>query len=644
MKNFSLKMKLGMGFAVVLIMTVVVGFSGYFALGTFQAKTALYQETNNAGSLFKDAGSYLDQFFLHSYHEGRAKQNLARQQALDTMEKCRLALKGIQTRNNLSKEIRTRLESAANEFEAYATGFGQITAAEQRKINTSATIIEYLDKIKALYTKADFLIEDIVMAHGVFKASVEGYLERNTSSRWEKVIQCLEATRTAIVTFQERVSSSELMAPIAKEMVATLKNLDQVLNAYNQDYQRQMQYQTEMRNTQEVLWNYLEAVEKDTFQQMNKIKKLSIIVITGALMAAILLGGLSAWLSSRAIVRPVKQVAASLKDIAEGEGDLTVRLDIKNKDEVGMLAHWFNQFIENMEKLISQISDNSKELGESSADFSRIAQQMSNGTEQMSERSNSVAAAADEMSANMNSVAAASEQASTNVNTVAAAADDMTHRIGEIAKRSDTAQEITRKAVESGKKTVDQVNDLGRAAVEISKVTEVITEISEQTNLLALNATIEAARAGEMGKGFAVVANEIKELAAQTAKATGDIRSKIEGIQDSTDRTTVEIDAIMKVINDVNEIVAQIASDTVEQSTSTQQIANNVAEASRGIQEVNHNVAQSSVVSTDIAKDISQVNAEANEMAESSLNIKHNAETLSRVAQQLSDLVGRFKT
>jgi methyl-accepting chemotaxis protein len=398
-----------------------------------------------------------------------------------------------------------------------------------------------------------------------------------------------------------------------------------------------------MQKIHDVLEESLDTVEKASLQQMNEIKHLSINIIIGSVISAVLLGLLSALLSTRAIVRPIKQVAARLKDIAEGEGDLTVRLDGNSKDEVGMLAHWFNQFIEKMDGLISEISDSAHKLGDASADFLRIARQMSSGTEQMSDKSNNVAAAAEEMSANMTSVAAASEQASANMNTVATAADDMTARIDEIAKKSDTAQAITRQAVDSGQKTVNQVGELGCAADDITKVTEVITEISEQTNLLALNATIEAARAGEAGKGFAVVANEIKELATQTAKATGDIRAKIEGIQSSTDKTIVEIDAIMKVINKVNDIVAQIASDTVEQSTSTQEIANNVAEASRGIQEVNQNVAQSSVVSTDIAKDISQVSSEASEMAQNSHSIKENADLLSQMAEQLNDLVGRFK-
>jgi methyl-accepting chemotaxis protein len=505
-------------------------------------------------------------------------------------------------------------------------------------------MMEDIDQIKVLYEEAQFLIEPIVPAYNYFRASTEGYFERNTVTRWNLVAETKAAALVAIQEWADKIKSSDLLRAISEKMFAHFDNLEQALNKYNEDCNEQTAGKTRLHSTQEAMLANLEAVEKDAFEQMNSIKRLSISIIMGSVMAAVLLGILSAWLSSRAIVRPVKRVAASLKDIAEGEGDLTVRLEINSKDEVGMLAYWFNQFIENMDKLISQISDNARKLGASSSDFSRIAQQMSSGTEQMSEKSNSVATAAEEMSANMNSVAAASEQASANMSTVASAADDMTNRIGEIAKRSDTAQEITRKAVENGQKTVDQVNDLGHAAEEISKVTEVITEISEQTNLLALNATIEAARAGDAGKGFTVVANEIKELAAQTAQATGDIRAKIEGIQNSTDKTVVEIDAIMKVINEVNEFVAQIASDTVEQSTSTQEIANNVAEAFRGIQEVNHNVAQSSVVSTDIAQDISQVSAEATEMAESSLSIKQNAELLSQMAEQLNGLVGRFKT
>jgi len=187
------------------------------------------------------------------------------------------------------------------------------------------------------------------------------------------------------------------------------------------------------------------------------------------------------------------------------------------------------------------------------------------------------------------------------------------------------------------------VNELGRAADEINKVTEAITEISEQTNLLALNATIEAARAGEAGKGFAVVANEIKDLAKQTAMATLDIKNKIQGIQQATGVTVHEINEISTVIADVDQIVATIASAVEEQSATTREISANVNQASQGINEVNENVAQSSAVSSEIASDIATVNESANEINTASSQVKISAEALSGVADRLKDMVSRFK-
>ena len=549
----------------------------------------------------------------------------------------------IQSDSAHTVDVLEQLDRVSNQFTEYKDAFDRIVEAENKKINAIPAILGQFDHLAELISGARFWTEEIVAAQVVFKVNVEGFLERNTAMRWERVEKEEATMKEAIDSWHSKVGSSNELGQMAEGMLTQFSQIHEALEQYHQWCEKQTADQHNMSVAQEALWGSLNAVEATTFEQMNRIKQLSVSIILGSIVAAVLLGILSAWLCTRAIVRPVKRVAASLKDIAEGEGDLRVRLEVGSKDEVGMLAHWFNQFIENMDGLITQISGNAKNLGVSSNELTKIAQMMSDGTEQMSQRSNSVAAATEEMSSNMTSVAAASEQASTNMNTVAKAANDMTGRIGEIAKNSDKAQAITRQAVTSGRKTSEQVNELGRAAADISKVTEVITEISEQTNLLALNATIEAARAGEAGKGFAVVANEIKELASQTAKATAEIRGKIEGIQSSTEKTVVEIDAIMKVINDVNAIVNQIAADTVEQSGSTQEIAKNVEEASRGIQEVNHNVNQSSTVSTDIAQDINKVSAEATEMADNSATISQNAESLSQMAEELSHLVGRFK-
>jgi methyl-accepting chemotaxis protein len=366
--------------------------------------------------------------------------------------------------------------------------------------------------------------------------------------------------------------------------------------------------------------------------------------ITIAVCLAILAAtaGIITWVCKR-VAGNIQKAGEMLKDAAEGEGDLTRRLEVKSKDEVGEMAQWFNVFIGNLQEMVGKIVDFAQQISESGTAMVAISEQMHHGAEQTSGRSNNVAAASEEMTANMNSVATAMEEATTNINIIASSAEEMTSTIAEIAQNSEKSGVIVGEAVTQADVVSKKVEELGCAAQKIGNVTETITEISEQTNLLALNATIEAARAGEAGKGFAVVANEIKELAKQTAGATGEIKSQISGIQETTKETVTEISKISTVINDVNEIVSTIVTAVEEQSVTTQEIAGNVSQASDGIEEVNQNVAQSSAVSSEIAQDIADVTQSANEMSASSGKVKLSSEELANMANDLNGLVGRFK-
>jgi methyl-accepting chemotaxis protein len=371
----------------------------------------------------------------------------------------------------------------------------------------------------------------------------------------------------------------------------------------------------------------------------NGIIKILVIMVAAGLCVGVAM----VLIIGNAIATPVKAAVAGLKDIAEGDGDLTKRLQVVSRDEVGELAQWFNSFLDKLQALIKAISGSAETLGQSSARLKDLSREMTAGAGSMSAKSNTVATGAEEMSTSITSVAAAMEQASTNMESISAASGQMNSTIAEIAQRTEKARTITSEAVHQTESAFKNVDELGAAAKAISQVTEVITEISEQTNLLALNATIEAARAGEAGKGFAVVANEIKELARQTASSTQEIKTKIEGIQGATEQTVRQIGQISAVIKDVSDIVSTIAAATEEQSTATKEIAGSVSQASSGIQEVNQNVALSSTTSSSIAEDIAGINQETADMTARCSQVDANAQELSQQAIGLMQLVRRFK-
>ncbi len=345
----------------------------------------------------------------------------------------------------------------------------------------------------------------------------------------------------------------------------------------------------------------------------------------------------------RFVTKPIKDTVQMIRDIAEGEGDLTRRLAQKSNDEIGELVQWFNLFLEKLQTIIKQFAANSGMVDEAASELLTLAGKMSSTAENTSKMAVTVARSAEEMSCSLSEVAITMEQSSNNANMVASTTEEMSSTINQIAQKSENARKISNKAVSQAKTAGDKMAELGSAAQDIGKITETITEISEQTNLLSLNATIEAARAGEAGKGFAVVANEIKELAKQTAEATQDIRTKIAGVQNTTMATVTEINEITNVIDQVNDIVASIANAVDEQSVAMREIAEKIAQTSSGIEQVNQSAGSSSEASTRIADEISKVKLSSGEISDSSSHVNMRAENLKNMAEQLNEIVAKFR-
>ncbi len=349
------------------------------------------------------------------------------------------------------------------------------------------------------------------------------------------------------------------------------------------------------------------------------------------------------YLIGRSIARPLAVAVHILKDIAQGEGDLTRRLDFSGRDEMGELAHWFNTFVEKIRLLVGQVSGNMEHLTAASTEMAAVSEQMASGAEEMSAQSSGAAFNASEVRGNMQTVAASTAELSSSVAGMASALEEMTASVSEIARHAagsaGTAQEAADKAAEAGR----AVKGLHKSAEEIGAVVEVILNIADQTKLLALNATIEAARAGEAGKGFAVVAGEVKALANQTAASTDSIQARIEAIRSSIGEAVAAIDEIVAVVGRSNELAQDIAAAVEQQSATANEIAENVGQAAAAALQVSGGTSETAEVSREMAVQISEVSRAAESTAAGAAQIKAASQDLSHMADELHGLIGQFR-
>jgi len=372
----------------------------------------------------------------------------------------------------------------------------------------------------------------------------------------------------------------------------------------------------------------------------NTWQMIRLLTLVGAICAVLTVPAVLLFASS--MTGSISRIAAGMKDIVSGEGNLTSRLDIKGRDEIAELAGCFNTFIGSLQELVQEIADNANSVAQASHGLSAVSHQLSDTAGRNSHECEAVAEASTGMNEHMSQVAASMEQATDNLTIVAASSEEMSATITEIATNSEKARAITENAAVEAARTTENMTRLSQAAAGINHIVEQITEISEQTNLLALNATIEAARAGDAGKGFAVVAGEIKELARQTTSATENIKAIVGEIQNTTASNVKAIESLTGVIHSIGQIVHAIASAVEEQSAATREIAGQVNYVSEAITTVNTMARQSTAAAHGINGSIGLLNQASASISTSSSEVDSNAADLSRMAEELKKLVGRF--
>jgi methyl-accepting chemotaxis protein len=362
----------------------------------------------------------------------------------------------------------------------------------------------------------------------------------------------------------------------------------------------------------------------------------------GLLAAAVMFAAGMMLVVSRRVTGPLHLIQAAMLKLAGG--DLSAEVSFTGrKDEIGALGSAMEVFKSGMveaERLRGQQKDTEARVAaQRKADMQRLADDfqaaLGNIVDAVSSASTELERAAGTLTKNAETtqrlsgvVTSASEEASANVQSVATATSQMAGSVSEIARQVQESSRIASQAVEQAEKTDTRITQLSNAASRIGDVVKLITAIAEQTNLLALNATIEAARAGETGKGFAVVAQEVKALAAQTAKATDEIGSQISSMQAATQESVGAIKEISGTIGRISEISTTIAAAVEEQGATTQEISRNVQQAAQGTAQV--------------ATNITDVNRGARETGSASSQVLASAQTLARESGQLKVQVDKF--
>jgi methyl-accepting chemotaxis protein len=361
-------------------------------------------------------------------------------------------------------------------------------------------------------------------------------------------------------------------------------------------------------------------------------------VVVGFAVMAMLLG--SALLSLFNIARPIRRIGDVLLELANGNKD--VQIPFANRtDEVGdtaRAARTFQEQLVRMERLEAEQKEIEKRGADArKADMHQLADQfetaVGNIVEAVTRAASDLESAAGTLTGTAEStqelsgnVARVSEEASYSVHSVAAASDELSSSVNEIARQVQESTRIANEAVAQAEQTDGRIGQLLLAAQRIGDVVKLITAIAEQTNLLALNATIEAARAGEAGRGFAVVAQEVKALAAQTAKATDEIGGQIGAIQAATRDSVSAIKEIGSTINRISEIATAVAAAVEEQGAATQEISRNAQQAATGTAQVAGNIADVNRAATETGSASSQVLAAAQALSKEGGLLRHEVD------------------
>jgi methyl-accepting chemotaxis protein len=634
LSNISVKLKLMLGFAIVLLLTVLIAVTGWAGLSTLSEQGERLVAIGKLNETLRDVRIARLSYTINL----GADKAAAVTQGLDSMEEQAGQLrKHFSAAENLA--LVGRLTDALTQYranfglftqstdarEATRTVFGNHADAAVAELAAMSTAIQQSDTEQATAERQLQGIEDQAKLVQEARFQVRGYTYSGKLPLREPAVAAIDAARANLTALTTLLPPT--LAGNVQRLNATLTSYRTAVGAFGDAQLAADKAQQSLNDNVAAMFDASKQLSASQIAARDRDTQSARQLLVAAAIGALILGILAAWLITAQIVGPLLDILKGVERVAQG--DLTRDFDNSRRDELGLLQAGMQRMTLSLRELIGGIRDGSVQIASAAEQLSAVTEQTNAGVNNQKVETDQVATAINEMSATVQEVARNAQDASG-----AAANASREAREGDAVVNRAMAQ-IVRLATEVGNST-QAMNDLKRESDKIGGVLDVIKAVAQQTNLLALNAAIEAARAGEAGRGFAVVADEVRSLAQRTQQSTEEIEGLISSLQTGTDHVASILegsraltDSSVDMTRQASASLAGITQAVASIEAMNQQIATAAEEQSAVTDEINRSVMN--------VRDISeQTSSASEETAASSVE-------LARLGVHLQGLVGRFK-
>ncbi|WP_458735694.1 HAMP domain-containing methyl-accepting chemotaxis protein [Zobellella taiwanensis] len=615
--NLSVRVKLTLGFALVLVATLATAGISFYALTTVLDRADKLERAGDIDLLFSKARQFEKNYLLQDDPEQlvQAKDTVQQARALaealrqsvtqeDDLAYLEQILAGTQSYEQELDQMATLSEDAQRQiFDLNGLGFSAQQRAEYLSASDSSAMSWLVRLVGIRLTQKDFAL-----------------------SRDEiDAMQLSSRLRGLLVTLENRLNMRE--DDDVKELYELLVQFQQQQESFIKAINGLAAVEERIGVLADTVAAGTNALVSSQQADMARVSDGSRILILAVTVAALVLGVLFAWLITRGIINPLKLLVLQANRIAEGDLSQDVRHD--RKDELGRLMDRMQTMTLNLRQLVAELNQSAGHIATSAEELSAVSEQTRTGANQQRMELEQVSTAMNQMAATVQEVARHAEAAFGSART----ADESAHS-GE-DKVTETITHINRLA-EEVRRSLATITQLESESLNIGTILDVIKGVAEQTNLLALNAAIEAARAGEHGRGFAVVADEVRALARRTQEATSQIETLIQGLQGKAQESVVMMDRS-----------AAMAEETVTIANEAGSSIHAITRSVSDIQQMNSQIATASEQQSSVAEEINRSVFSIREVSEHSAaateQTASSSSELARLGTELQQLVGRFR-